>query len=266
MLASRFLAVTEGNRVTADRTIQMYDLAGADDDRRISPFCWTIRMALAHKGLAVQTIPWRMVEKDRIVNANSKTVPVIVDGEKRIGDSWLIAEYLDSEYPKNPLFESPQARAYCLWIHHWAARTLHALIVPIILQDVVDLLHQKDADYFRTTRERMFGKPLEEVYDRSPDAFAKLTEALTPLRRALRHNKFLAGSQPAFGDYIVFGAFQWARCCSQQYLFQNAEDPLDSWFDRALDLYGGLGRRGKSDATRSSATLKSPQSISTSAK
>jgi glutathione S-transferase len=252
--------------VQSEHTIQMYDLAGADDDRRISPFCWAIRMALAHKGLAVQTIPWRMVEKDKIASANSKTVPVIVDGEKTIGDSWAIAEYLDNAYPNNPLFESPQARAYCLWIHHWSARTLHALIVPIILEDVVRLLHQKDAAYFRTTRERMFGKPLEEVYDRSPSAFAKLTEALAPVRRALRHNAFLAGLQPAFGDYVVFGAFQWARCCSQEYLFRNVDDPLDSWFDRMLELYGGLGKRAKSDAPRSKWSATSPQSFLTSAK
>jgi hypothetical protein len=38
-------------------TITMYDLAGAEMDRRFSPFCWRSRMALAHKGLAVETVP-----------------------------------------------------------------------------------------------------------------------------------------------------------------------------------------------------------------
>lgn len=206
-------------------------------------------MALAHKGLTVRTIPWRMVEKDSIVSSNSITVPVIVDGEETIGDSWSIAEYLDRAYPKAPLFESPQARAYCLWIHHWTERILHPLIVPIILEEVLDLLHEKDVDYFRTTRERAFGKPLEKVFDRSPAAFARLTEALTPLRRVLRQNSFLAGSLPAYGDYIVFGAFQWARCCSRERLFRSDEDPLVSWFDRMLDLHGGLGRLAKTQTT-----------------
>ncbi len=31
--------------------ITMYDLAGADPNRRFSPFCWRTKMALAHKGL-----------------------------------------------------------------------------------------------------------------------------------------------------------------------------------------------------------------------
>ena len=61
--------------------ITMYDLAGAEMDRRFSPFCWRSRMALAHKGLAVETVPWRFTEKDKLPQPNAGRVPVIVDGE-----------------------------------------------------------------------------------------------------------------------------------------------------------------------------------------
>ena len=43
----------------------LYDLAGAQDDRRFSPYCWRTRMALAHKGLSVDTVPWRFTTKRR---------------------------------------------------------------------------------------------------------------------------------------------------------------------------------------------------------
>jgi hypothetical protein len=36
--------------------IKLYDLAGAETDRRFSPYCWRARMALAYKGLEVETI------------------------------------------------------------------------------------------------------------------------------------------------------------------------------------------------------------------
>lgn len=227
----------------------MYDLAGADDGLRISPFCWRVRMALAHKGLPVRTIPWRMVEKDKIVNSNSITVPVIVDGGKAISDSWAIAEYLDAVYPRAPLFDSPQARAYCLWIHHWTERILHPLIVPIILEDVVGIMHSMDIEYFRSSRERAFGKALEKVFDRTPAAYARLDEAVSPLRRVLRHALYFGGARAAYGDYIVFGAFQWARCCSPQKLFRSGYDPLSAWFERCLDLYDGLGRSASTNNT-----------------
>jgi glutathione S-transferase len=50
-------------------TITMYDLAGAEASRRFGPFCWRSRMALAHKGLAVETVPWRFIEKGQAAAA-----------------------------------------------------------------------------------------------------------------------------------------------------------------------------------------------------
>jgi hypothetical protein len=61
--------------------ITMYDLAGVEADRRFSPFCWRARMALAHKGLDVETVPWRFTEKDKLPAPNDGRVPVIVDGD-----------------------------------------------------------------------------------------------------------------------------------------------------------------------------------------
>ncbi len=54
----------------------LYELLGADD-RRMSPFCWRIRMALAHKGLDVEYEPCGFTEKDKFAFSGSKTVPVL---------------------------------------------------------------------------------------------------------------------------------------------------------------------------------------------
>ena len=40
--------------MTPDLTL--YDLAGADPTLRFSPHCWKTHMALAHKGLAANTV------------------------------------------------------------------------------------------------------------------------------------------------------------------------------------------------------------------
>ena len=45
-------------------TLKLFELCGADPERVFSPFCWRIRMALAHKGLEAETVPWRFTEKD----------------------------------------------------------------------------------------------------------------------------------------------------------------------------------------------------------
>jgi glutathione S-transferase len=222
--------------------IVLYDLAGADDAVRTSPFCWRIRMALAHNGLACEAVPWRLVEKDRIVGAGSVTVPVIVDGGRVVADSWRIAEYLDRTYPERPLFDSPQSLAYARWIHYWTERVLHPLIVPLILQDVLDGLHPMDVEYFVRTREQAYGQPIRTLCDRSVDAYARFAAALSFVRRVLRESPFVAGDAPAYADYILFGAFQWARCCSPVPLEREAGEAIAGWLVRMLDLFDGLAR------------------------
>ena len=96
-------------------TLRLYDLAGADPNRRFSPYCWRIRLALAHKRLAIETIPWRFTEKAEIAPSGSKTVPVLVDGDRWIADSWTIANYLEDAYPDSPsLFGGAAARRFDL--------------------------------------------------------------------------------------------------------------------------------------------------------
>ena len=106
---------------TTATTIKMYDLAGADPDRRFSPYCWRIRMALAHKHLAVETIPWRYCEKAAIAHSGHDKVPVIEDGGRAVGDSWAIANYLEDAYPERPsLFGGAAARAIARFVNNWA--------------------------------------------------------------------------------------------------------------------------------------------------
>src|SRR6185436_6817693 len=81
---------------------KLYDLAGADPARRFSPYCWRTKLALAHKGLGVETVPWRFTEKDVIAFSGSKLVPVLVDGDCTVYDSWTIANYLEDTYPDAP--------------------------------------------------------------------------------------------------------------------------------------------------------------------
>ena len=46
--------------------MRLFDLAGSEDDRRISPYCWRIRFALTHKQLTFASVPWRAEEKQVI--------------------------------------------------------------------------------------------------------------------------------------------------------------------------------------------------------
>ena len=46
--------------------LKLFELVGSETNRPFSPYCWRIRMALAHKGLDVETIAWRFTDKSAI--------------------------------------------------------------------------------------------------------------------------------------------------------------------------------------------------------
>src|SRR6267143_1741100 len=88
------------------------DLAGAEAERRFSPFCWRTKMALAHKGLEVESVPWRFTEKEKLPQPNGGRVPVVIDGGQVVHDSSAIADYLETRYPDRPsLFGGEAGRA-----------------------------------------------------------------------------------------------------------------------------------------------------------
>ena len=57
----------------------------------------------------------------------------------------------------------------------------------------------------------------------------------------LKRQRFVCGASPAYGDYILFSLFQWARIASPHELVA-AGSPLDAWRSRMLDLYDGFAR------------------------
>src|ERR1700676_1692748 len=83
-------------------SLKLFELVGTDAARPFSPFCWRTRMALAHKGLSAQTIPWCFTEKAAIAPHKSEKVPVLLDGETAVADSWGIANYLGDISPDRP--------------------------------------------------------------------------------------------------------------------------------------------------------------------
>jgi glutathione S-transferase len=224
-------------------TLKLYELVGTDENRPFSPFVWRTRMALAHKGLAAQSIPWCFTEKEAIAPHRSDKVPVLLDGEKPIVDSWVIANYLEDAYPDRPsLFGGEGGRAVGRMLNWWGDVTVVGGIFPLIVADIPGHLKPVDAAYFRKSREARLGKPLEEVTANRDKAVEGFRKSLDPLRLTLRSQSFLGGATPNYADYNLFGPFQWARVVSPFRLLEEG-DPVYSWRERLLDAFDGMARQ-----------------------
>ena len=218
--------------------IELYELAATDDKQVFSPYCWRIRLALHHKQLPFKSMPWRMTEKDRIAFADTERVPVLVDGEQTLADSWQILEYLDEQYPVHSLEIN---RGELRFFRHWTEMVMFPGISRMIVDEIYKTVHEKDRDYFRTTREKIFGVSLEEFAANKEVKVEEFRKSLNPLRATLKAFNFLGGLQPNLADYLVFSGLMWARCTSPMPLLAD-DDPVFAWREKMLDLFGGMAR------------------------
>lgn len=223
-------------------SILVYELVGRDDGLRFSPHCWKAVWSVAHKGLDWHTVPTRFLDVPS-VEGGGRTVPVIRDGDRVVRDSFDIAVHLDEAYPDRPsLFGGEGGRAAARFVESWSQLVVHGFLGGALLMDIHDCLAPSDRQYFRESREARFGRRLEDPPVGREQRLDAFRASLAPLRRTLEVQPFLGGEAPLFPDYIVAGAFQWARVVSPLQLLAE-DDPVAGWFGRVLDLHGGVGRK-----------------------
>lgn len=223
--------------------IELYELAAADPEIRFSPYCWRIRMALAHKGLDAQLIPWHFGEKR--LPRGCECVPVLVDDGQVIGDSIAIARHLESKYENGPsLFGCGAAEGHARFITAWTDAVLHDSMQPLLVYDVYNLVRPEAQAQYRETREKRLGTTLEQAAAGGSARVQAVRDVIAPLNETLAGADFIGGDEPTFADYAVFGAFMWARCVSKVELL-SPQDPTYAWRERLLDLFDGLARDAK---------------------
>ena len=221
--------------------ITLWELKGRDG-RRYSMFSWRTKLALKHKGLDYESIPVLMSDKATIAFSGGKTVPIIKDGEKVVRDSWAIAAYLEDRYADRPsLFGGAIGRGMAQAFNTWADRALLPLLMPVIVFDLYERVDPGDDAFFRRQFEGFLRSTLEEARARRDEFAKRLDRQLEAWQAVLKRQPFVCGAAPAYGDYILFSLFQWARIASPQDIIA-AGTSLAAWRDRMLDLYGGFAR------------------------
>jgi len=221
--------------------MKLYELVGREKDNGFSPFVWRVKLALAHKGLDYESVPLNFTEiRETLGFADSKIVPVLVDGETIIKDSWDICCYLEDAYPDLPkLFKDRDAAKL------FNFQMMMPLLSPLfrtIVADIFDVIDDKDEDYFRSTREPRIGCTIEEAAIDYEQSLSTFKAGLWPYSQYLKEADFLCGDYPAFHDFALYGMFLWARATSDKKLIES-DDPLSAWLDRMDQQFDGLGAK-----------------------
>ena len=222
--------------------ITTYHLANADG-AHFSPHAWRTTMALAHKGLEHESRGVAFTEISTICDGERKIVPTIEDGERVLSDSWAIALHLeDSVTSGRSLFGGEKGKAHALFINNWASFGLQPLLLQIMILELFERLQDRDKAYFRESREKRFGRSLEDHAALADEARQRLPAMLAPLSMTLNSQAWLGGDVPSYADYIALGAFQWVRTSSSFDLPGFAGEKVADWHAAMLDLHDGLAR------------------------
>lgn len=225
---------------TFQMSVVLYDLVDKDG-RRYSPYGWRIRMALLHKRLGYD-VELCYHGDPKLGFTGQHLVPVLVDGDEVICDSWNIARHLDAAYPEHPLLlNDAPTRSFATFLNKWTDTIVGRPLVRSMYLDIWRSLHpDADATGYRSKREQRAGTTLEALRAGRERDFAAVNDAFAPLAALLSGQPFIAGTQPAYADYIVFGTLQMPRILIGADPLSPEQTAIREWRERIEAWHGAL--------------------------
>lgn len=213
----------------------LYELCGAEEDRLFSAYSWRVRLTMGYKGLEFTSKPTPFTEIPKILGGGHSKVPVLIDGDKTLIESFDICTYLEEAYPDTPsIFGGVGGKENAALIDALMISGLYPTITKMIVKDISEQLSPVDHDYFRTSREQRLGATLEDVQrgrDKERERFAAL---LKPYGRRLKSAPFLGGESLIYADIALASSLCWAKGTSN-YDTLNGDPLFGAWFDRVLE-------------------------------
>jgi glutathione S-transferase len=228
-------------KMATDNKITFYDLQ-LSTGCTISPFVWATKYALAHKGFDLDIVPGGFTGIMDRTGGKTERLPAIVDDGEWVLDSWLIAEYLDRKYPDRPtLIGDPGVKPLTQMVETWLWQQAISPWMTCFLKSYRDLSLPQDHAYVTESRERMFGRKIDDIIIGREDRIPTVPPKLELLRQVLREHKWLGGEAPNYADYRALSVFLFCASVADTPVLTD-DDPLRDWIERGFDLHGRLGR------------------------
>jgi len=201
-----------------------------------SPYGYRIHAALHLLSLPYGTELLSFSQIDEMFSRTHKTVPVLVDGDLEIGDSWAIANHLAENHdPGNLLFGGVGGYPLACFITRWVDVTIMGAVNRIIVKDVHDSIHQADQAGYRNKQETRYGQTLEALHLTGGTGLIDFQVSLYPARQSIKDSPYLGGDSPTYADFALHSVFRWSRLISEIELLRG-DDRLRGWI-RRMDVW-----------------------------
>jgi glutathione S-transferase len=171
------------------------------------------------------------------------TVPCITDVDGRtIQDSRAIALYLEEKYPTPSIFQGGQGIHF--FFDNWSVESIGHKTFLLSVLAMYSGLDEEAKNYYRTSREAMFGTTLEEFAGNHEDHISALNKALHPIAMILAEYKFLTGDQVGWADIVIASHLVCIKKTRPDILLGKVllkNDHLKAWWDR-METYANEDR------------------------
>ncbi len=144
------------------------------------------------------------------------TVPFIVDPStgRAISESFAIAKYLDATYSDTPRLVPEGTEALqAAYVVAWDSQT--GGCTRFVVPKTFGILNEASQIFFRESRERIFGKKIEELLphgDEAKEVWAQYEAGLGKIARCYPEKDIWAmGVSPSFADFVAGGEIYWIR-------------------------------------------------------
>ena len=132
--------------------MKLYELI-LNEGRTVSPFVWRAKMYLAHKGLEAEAVAIGYGDKDKLTFSGQDRVPVLVDGDKMVSDSWHIAGDLEDAFLDRPsLFSGTIGQGMALFCNRWCDMQMFNQLFLLCTPGTFDGTTEVDQPYFSKSR------------------------------------------------------------------------------------------------------------------
>ncbi|KXN83372.1 hypothetical protein AN958_01509, partial [Leucoagaricus sp. SymC.cos] len=148
------------------------------------------------------------------------TSPSIIDHitNTPVTDSYKIAEYLDKAYPSTPPLIPKGSEAFQAAFYDQFLPLIRPLF-PFLLPKIPTVLNPRSVEYYASTRQAWFGKPLSEMEPKGEarvEAWKKVEAAFDTFHGWLSKSSgpFFMGETISFADFVVAAMLKGFGVCA----------------------------------------------------
>ena len=209
-------------------SIRLYELRGKDPKYLWSSNPWKARMCLKLKGIDFESVPLTYPEihailPDILQKETGCTVPVLVDGENVIQDSFKIAKYLEEKYSGASIFQGNLALHE--FIYNWIAEIKEPLFKLVIL-DIANKLDDESKEYYIKKNTALYGNLRTVALNDREINVKNIQKNLNLLLNNLKENTFLSGETIGWTD-ITLSSFLYMIKLANESVFNEVIESTD---------------------------------------